>query len=224
MREILKTLEGLDFYIYEEATLIPVIQILQLTSDSPWVMDGRHEKQELTDVLAVPELIEALEEALYIYNPLPPHRCFSFDQEDLFEYPPMIFENEYLSDSLRKCGVSIESIDEYEDSYGNLHLITDLGDFLICPAKFRMSSSQDRGLTWHVATAQILLMFNTLLSQVRSYERFYVLHERSDELVIVVLLNTKLFDFFRTNPEIKSQWIPKSIEEYYSNIFGQIQG
>jgi hypothetical protein len=222
MREILKTLESLDFYIYEEASLIPKIQILQLNSNSPWVMDGRHEKLELIDILPTPELIETLENALFIYSPLPPHRCFSLDQEDLFEYPPMIFENEYLSNSLRKCGVIIEGIDEYEDSHGNLHMITNLGDFLICPAKFRLSSGQNSDLNWHVATAQILLMLNTFLSQVMSYERFYVLHERSEELLIVVLLNTNLFNFFCANPEIKSEWIPKSVEEYYSNLLGQL--
>lgn len=167
--------------------------------------------------LADNELMENIDGYLYLDHPLPIHRCFSIDREDLYEYPPTIFENQYLNSSLKKCGVNVDELDEYEDSPGNVHLITNLGDFLICPGRFRSSCT---GILqkWQVVISKSLTMLNELLSGVHSSERFYVLHEQDQERIAIVLLNSALFDFLRTTKESKQQYLPQPIEEYFKNL------
>lgn len=226
MKEILKNLEELGFYSYEEPTLVPIIQALQLNNNSVWLTDGRYERLDTLDTTLSPEADELMENSmdesdgfLYLYKPLPPHRCFSFDKEDLYECPPMIFEDDYLCKSLSRCGVIIEDkdVDEYEDSEGNLHIITNAGDFLICPAEFR--SSFHYCLGWQVVTARILLMLNIILSQAGSSERFYVLGEDGEEgNTNIALLNPSIFKFFQDTSKLEERYLPKPIEKYYERI------
>jgi hypothetical protein len=139
---------------------------------------------------------------------------------DLYEYPPMIFEYQYLCNSLRKCGVIINDIDEYEDENGNLHLITDIGDFFICPEEFRASYNHAY-LKWEAIISHTIKMLNDLLFQTGSDEKFYVLHEKSEEITVIVLLNSPLFNFFGDTKELENQCLPKPIEKYFENILLQ---
>ena len=163
MKDILKALEELGFYTYEESALVPVIKTLQLSNNSVWVIEGRYDKFDTSLSLANNKLVETADEFIYLYENLPPHRCFSIDREDLYEYPPMIFEYQYLCDGLRRCGVIINDVDEYEDSDDNLHLITNLGDFLICPGEFRASCNHAY-LKWEAVVSHTMKMLNNLLS------------------------------------------------------------
>jgi hypothetical protein len=224
MKEILKKLQRLGFYSYEEPRLVPIIQALQLNNNSLWLTDGRYKKLEGLDTTLFSEADELMhsaidnsDEFLYLYRPLPPHRCFFFDKEDLYEYPPMIFEDDYLCKTLRRYGVIIEDVDEYEDSEGNLHLVSNVGDFLICPAEFR-SSFIHNCLKWQVAIARIILMLNVILSQASSHERFYVLREEHEEGITIVLLDSSIFDFFHTAKGLENRCLPKPIEEYFQSI------
>lgn len=216
MADELKTLEELGFYAYENPNLVPIIQALQIKNNLLWLMDGRYEQPEMQLPLVDNELIESIDGALYLYQPLPTHRCFSIDREDLYEYLPTIFEDQYLNSSLRKCGVNVDEVDEYEDSHGNVHLITNLGNFLICPERFR-SSCTGTLQNWQVVISKSLAMLNELLSGVDSSERFYVLHEEDQERIAIALLNSALFDFLYANKEINQQYSPQSIEEYFRN-------
>nr|WP_322712655.1 hypothetical protein [Nostoc sp. ChiSLP03a]MDZ8213883.1 hypothetical protein [Nostoc sp. ChiSLP03a] len=222
MKEILKTLEDLGFYSYEDPTLVLIIQMLQLKNNSVWITDGRYKRLDALDTTlssAADELMDNGNEFLYLYRPLPPHRCFSLDKEDVYEYPPIIFEDDYLCNSLRRCGIMIKDVDEYEDLDGSLHLITDAGDFLICPTEFRSSSTQNIYLNWRVVTARILLMLNTLLSQADSDERFYVLGEEGKEgITTIVLLSSSMSKFFQETKELEERDLPKPIEKYFENI------
>ncbi|MDF0551595.1 hypothetical protein [Kamptonema sp. UHCC 0994] len=224
MKEVLKNLEDLDFYSYEEPTLVPIIQALQLNNNSVWLTDGRYKRLDTLSTILSPEADELMcnamddgDEFLYLYRPLPLHRCFFFDKEDLYEYPPMIFEDDYLCKSLRRYGIIVEDINEYEDFEGNLHLISNIGDFLICPAKFRYSFIHNC-LKWQVVIARILLMLNVVLSQVGSNERFYVLREEDEEGIIVVLLDSPIFNFLHETKEIEESCLPKPIETYFESI------
>ncbi|MDZ8065327.1 MAG: hypothetical protein RMY64_06760 [Nostoc sp. DedQUE08] len=225
MKEILKDLEGLGFYSYENSTLVPIIQALQLNNNSIWLRDGKYKRLNTLDITSFPEAEELMDNEpdeddnfLYLYRPLPPHRCFTLDKEDLYEYPPMIFEDIYLCNSLSRCGVIIEDVDEYEDSEGNSHLITNVCDFLICPYEFRTSYTQNY-LKWRVVTARILLMLNLILSQADSDARFYLLSEEGKEGdTIVVLINPPIFKFFQYISELENQDLPKPIEKYFESI------
>lgn len=224
MKEILKKLQELGFYSYEEPTLVPIIQALQLNNNSLWLTDGRYKKLEGLDTTLSSEADELMhsaidnsDEFLYLYRPLPPHRCFSFDKEDLYEYPPMIFEDDYLCKTLRRYGVIIEDVDEYEDSEGNLHLVSNVGDFLICPAEFRASFIHNY-LKWQVAIGKIILMLNVILSQAGSHERFFVLREEHEEGIAIVLLDSSIFNFLHTTKGLENRCLPKPIEEYFQSI------
>lgn len=225
MKEILKNLEELGFYDYEDATLVPIIQALQLNNNSVWLTDVRYEIVNKVDIISSPEVNELMDNVtvesdnfLYLYRPLPPHRCFSLDKEDLYEYPPMIFEDDYLCNSLRRCGILIEDVDEYEDFEGNLHLITNVGDFLICPYKFRASFTKNY-LKWRIVTAKILLMLNMILSQAGSSEKFYVLSEEGVEgNTTVVMLNPSMFKFFQDTSKLGKRDLPKPIDTYFETI------
>lgn len=217
MVDELIALEELGFYAYEDTNLVPIIQALQIKNDSLWVMEGRYEQLEMQLPLADNELMENIDGYLYLDHPLPAHRCFSIDREDLYEYPLTIFENQYLNSSLKKCGVNVDEVDEYEDSHSNVHLITNLGDFLICPEKFR-SSSIGTFHKWQVVTLKTLTMLNELLSGAGSSERFYVLHEEDQERVAIVLLNPALFDFLRATKKSEQRHLPQPIKEYFKNL------
>jgi hypothetical protein len=225
MKEILKNLEELGFYSYEEPTLVPIIQALQLNNNSIWLRDGRYKRLDTLDTTLSKEAEELMDNAtderdnfLYLYRPLPPHRCFPFDKEDLYEYPPMIFEDDYLCNSLSRCGIIIEDVDEYEDSEGNSHLITNVGDFLICPYEFKSGFTQNC-LKWRVITARIMLMLNIILSQAGSPEKFYILSEEGKEGdTTVVLLNPSMFKFFQDTSKLEDRDLPKPIEKYFESI------
>lgn len=201
MEDILKTLEELGFYTYEEPALVPIIKTLQLSHNSVWIREGIYKQLKAPLTVTNNQLIETCNEFINLYGNLPPHRCFSIDKEDLYEYPPMIFEYQYLCNSLRKCGVIINDIDEYEDEDGNLHLITDVGDFLICPEEFRASYNHAY-LKWEAVISHTIKMLNDLLSQTGSDEKFYMLHEESEEITFIVLLNSCLFNFFNGTKEL----------------------
>ncbi|BAS59971.1 hypothetical protein NIES2135_66260 (plasmid) [Leptolyngbya boryana NIES-2135] len=213
----LKILEELGFYAYEDPNLVPIIQALQIKNNSLWLIDGRYEQLEMQLPLVDNELMENIDSALYLYQPLPVQRCFSIDREDLYEYPPTIFENQYLNSSLKKCDVNVDEVDEYEDSHGNVHLITNLGDFLICPGKFR-SSCTGTFQKWQVVISKSLAMLNELLSRIDSSERFYVLHEEDQERITIVLLNPALFDFLRATKKSEQRHLPQPIKEYFKNL------
>ncbi|MCD8488705.1 MAG: hypothetical protein LRZ84_18690 [Desertifilum sp.] len=228
MKQIVKKLEHLGFYSYEEPTLVPVIQALQLNNKLIWLISGRYKRLDALDMslsLRANELIDnVMDESdnfLYLYRPLPPHRCFSFDKEDLYEYPPMIFEDDYLCRSLSRCGVIIKEADEYEDSEGNLHLTTNVGDFLILPVEFSSSSTRNC-LKWQIVTARILLRLNTILSQASSPEKFYILDEEGEEgHTTIALLNSSMFKFFQDTSkleELEERYLPKPIEKYFKSI------
>ncbi|MBD2493803.1 hypothetical protein [Nostoc sp. FACHB-280] len=229
MKEILNYLDELGFYYYENSNLVALIQSLQLNNNSIWLRDGKYQILNELDIKLFPDadnlmdnVTEVSDNFLYLYRPLPPHRCFAFDKEDLYEYPPMIFEDNYLCNSLSRCGIIIEDVDEYEDSEGNLHLITNVRDFLICPYEFRSQFTQIY-LKWRVVTARILLMLNLILSQADSDERFYVLSEDGQEGdIILVLLNPEMFKFFQDIGKLENQYVPKPVETYFESILSLI--
>lgn len=215
MENILTALENFGFYTYEDPILVPVIQKLQLRNNSVWIIEGRYEELDVPDN----ELMEYGDDGfLYLDTSLPPYRCFLLDIEDIYEYPQSVFEDyEYLRNSLRKCRVFIEDVDEYEDSEGHLHLITNAGDFLICPTEFR-SSFTPNCLNWQVTAFHTILMLNNLLSQVKSTERFYVLYQEDECLLAIVLLNSSMFNFFQNSEQLKNQYLPKPVKTYFESI------
>lgn len=221
MEKTLKILEELGFYTYEEPDLIPIIQTLQIEHNSIWLMDGRYESTKATFAPKNNEIVEIIGEDLYIYQPLPAYRCLTVDKEDLYECLPTILENQQLNSSLRKCGVQIDELDEYEDSSGNLHLVTNLGTFLISPAKFRSSSSGSVYLNWQVITFKVLSMLNNLLFRADSLEKFYVLREEDQERISLALLTPTLFEFLQNTEELESQYLAKPIEKYFESLSSQ---
>jgi len=222
MNEILENLEYLGFYSYEEPSLVPIIQLVQLSNNSVWLTEGRYKRLNTLDITLssiANELMYNSNDFLYLYRSLPPHRCFSIDKEELYEYPPLIFEDNYLCNSLKECGVVINNVDEYEDDDGNLFLITNVERFLICPTEFRSPSTQNVYLNWRVVAARIFLMLNIILSQSNSTEKFYVLREEGKEgIITVVLLNSSMFRFFQDTKNLEERYLLKPIEKYFKNI------
>lgn len=60
MKEILKKLEELDFYSYEEPILVPIVQALQLNNNSVWLTDGRYKKLDTLYITLSPEADELM--------------------------------------------------------------------------------------------------------------------------------------------------------------------
>lgn len=197
MQQIIEHLEELEFYSYEDSSLIPVIKGLQLETDSIWVLEGRYENLRLDISSTNSDLMEVSDSVLYTYFPLPPHRCFSLDQDDIYEYLPTVFENPYLLNVLQRHLININDADEYEDDNGNLYLNTNVGNALICPHNFRSVNAPKINLCWQVVTKNILLMLNKLLLDAGSSEKFYILRQTSEELIAVVMLSPPIFEFLQ---------------------------
>lgn len=224
MKEILTDLEKLGFYSYEPPGLVPLIKALQLKNSSVWLTEGKYLISDVIDRNISSEADKFMDRNqengnsfIYLYKPWPLYRCFSFDKEDLYEYPPMIFEDDYLCYHFKKHGINIETTEEYEDFDGNLHLGTNVGDFLICPAKFR-SSFIHNNLKWQVVIKRIISMINFIMMKSGSHEKFYVLYEQDEEQIIVTLLELSLFNFLSSKKKFNKESLPKTIENYFSSI------
>ncbi|MCT7987850.1 hypothetical protein [Laspinema olomoucense] len=224
MKEILNDLEKLGFYSYEPPSLVPLIKALQLKNSSVWLTEGKYLISDVINRNISSEADEFMDKnqengnnLIYLYKPWPLYRCFSLDKEDLYEYPPLIFEDDYLCYHFKKHSINVENADEYEDSDGNLHLFTNVGDFLICPAKFR-SSFISNHLKWQTVITRIISMINSILHKSGSHEKIYALWEKDEEQIIVTLLDWSLFNLLNSNKNLKEEFLPQPIEKYFPNI------
>lgn len=209
MQEIVESLEELGFYSYEDLDLVPLIKSLQLKTNSIWVLEGRYENLNLSEFSMNPDLMEISNSTLYTYFPLPPHRCFSLDQDDIYEYLPTIFENPYLLNVLQRHLINIKDVDEYEDNNGNLHLNTNMGNSLICPHDFRSMNAPKMNLRWQLVTKNIISMLNKWLFDVGSCEKFYILRQTSEELIAVVMLSPPILEFLQEIDNLNGEFCPK---------------